>query len=64
LTTVKALFEQYERRDPAEIPGSSLPEFIEFKSQRDFVRKVLIDEVNLRSRGTEYVDRSRKVLPN
>ncbi|MGZ8240074.1 MAG: hypothetical protein ACXWTK_01000 [Methylobacter sp.] len=60
LTTVKALFEQHERRDPAEVLGSSLPEFIEFKSQRDFVRKVLIDEVNLRSRGAEYVDRSQE----
>ncbi|MDD5578603.1 MAG: hypothetical protein PHY16_04890 [Methylobacter sp.] len=60
LDTVKGLFEHYERRDSAEVLGGALPELLEFKSQRDFVRKVLIDEVNLRSRGAEYVDRSQE----
>ena len=33
---------------------------IEFKSQREFVRKVLAAEVNLRTAGTEYVDKAQE----
>nr|WP_239690577.1 hypothetical protein [Pseudomonas chengduensis] len=39
LHLVCELFKKYERRDPAEILGGSVPKLIEFKSQRDFVRK-------------------------
>ncbi|MBA2709186.1 MAG: hypothetical protein H0U57_01135 [Tatlockia sp.] len=50
------LFEKYERRDPAELLDASLPNMIDFKSQRDFVLKVLKEEVNLRTNGPIYVD--------
>ncbi|MFC3608083.1 hypothetical protein [Stutzerimonas tarimensis] len=49
-----------EGRDPAEILGGPLPKMIEFKSQRDFVRKVLSAEVDLRAHGIDYVDKSQE----
>lgn len=55
LNLVSELFKKYERRDPAEILPEFLPEPIAFESQRDFVRKVLSEEVDLRARGPEYV---------
>lgn len=53
-------FKKYEGRDPAEILGGPLPKMIEFKSQREFVRQVLASEVDLRSSGTQYVDKSEE----
>ncbi|STY28837.1 Uncharacterised protein [Legionella wadsworthii] len=53
-------FKKIERRDPLEILGQTLPKMIEFKSQRDFVRKVLNDEINLRANGIEYVNKSEE----
>ncbi|HVG04705.1 MAG TPA: hypothetical protein VM937_07150 [Burkholderiaceae bacterium] len=51
------LFKDVERRDPAEVLGDGqLPPFIRFESQRDFVRKVVAEETQLRKRGTEFVD--------
>jgi hypothetical protein len=51
------LFKDIERRDPAEILGDgSLPPFIRFASQRDFVRKVIAEETQLRKDGTRYVE--------
>ena len=47
-------FRRYERRDPAEIVGA-FPGPIAFRSQRDFVRKVLASEVGLRALGTQIV---------
>ena len=49
------LFKQYERRDPAEVFPGELPEPIAFASQRDFVRKILLQEVDLRANGTQFV---------
>lgn len=49
------LFKQVERRDPAEILPAKLPDPIPYTSQRDFVRKVLKQEVDLRARGTQFV---------
>ncbi|PWF48761.1 hypothetical protein [Massilia glaciei] len=46
---------QYERRDPAEIITNDIAEPLAFRSQRDFVRKVLADEVDLRTDGTRFV---------
>ena len=54
LSMVMELFKQYERRDPAEVIGDSLPDPIPFASQRDFVRDVLTREVDYRAIGTEY----------
>ncbi|KTC73763.1 hypothetical protein Lbir_1025 [Legionella birminghamensis] len=50
-----SLFKQYEKRDPAELLTGNMPAMLEFKSQRAFVRKVLNEEVNLRTCGTQFV---------
>lgn len=50
------LFKQYEQRDPAELLAGGLPEPINFASQRDFVRQTLLQEVDLRTNGTQFVD--------
>lgn len=57
---VSELFKKYERRDPAEVISDTLPEPIPFKSNREFVRKVLDQEVNLRTRGTQFVDKAQE----
>lgn len=57
LNLVSELFERYERRDAGEVLAGPLPRMVEFKSQRKFVRQVLADEVDLRAKGHEYVDR-------
>jgi hypothetical protein len=50
------LFKDHERRDPETVLGNGkLPPFIEFKSQRDFVRETIEREVSLRKNGTEFV---------
>ncbi len=54
---VLKLFKDIERRDPAEVLGDgSLPKFIEFRSHRDFVRKVVEEESGMRKDGTQFVD--------
>jgi hypothetical protein len=58
LNKVMDLFKKYERRDPAEILPETLPDPIAFESQREFVRKTLREEIDLRARGTQYVDKS------
>jgi len=54
---VMALFQQLEGRDPAEILPATLPEPVAFKSHREFVRRVLNQEVDLRTDGTQFVDK-------
>jgi hypothetical protein len=55
------LFKDIERRDPAEVLGDgALPPFIEYKSQREFVRQVLEAEVQLRKDGTKFVDEAQE----
>lgn len=52
------LFKDVERRDPAEVLGSGkLPPFIEFRSHRDYLRKAIAEETELRKNGTEFVGR-------
>lgn len=53
---VAELFKQYEKRDPMEVFPGDLPEPIQFASQRDFVRQTLLQEVDLRAKGTQFVD--------
>ncbi len=54
---VLKLFKDTERRDPAEVLGSgALPEFIQFRSQRDFVQRVVEEETGMRKNGTRFVD--------
>ncbi len=52
---VERLFKDIERRDPAEVLPASLPEPIDFQSQREFVRRTLEQEVQLRANGTQIV---------
>jgi hypothetical protein len=54
------LFKTVERRDPAEILPATLPEPIAYKSQREFVRNVLREEIDLRANGTEFVDKHQE----
>lgn len=55
LAVVRELFKERGRCDPAEILTADLPEPIAFESQREFVRKVLEEEVRLRARGNDIV---------
>jgi hypothetical protein len=48
---------QYAGRDPAEIITADFASPLEFRSQRDFVRKVLAHEVDLRTDGVQFVAR-------
>jgi hypothetical protein len=51
------LFKDVERRDPAEVLGEGgLPDFIRFRSHREFVRETIAAETALRKNGTEFVD--------
>ena len=52
---VRELFEQIERRDAAEVMADVLPEPIQFASQREFVRRTLAGEVDLRANGPHFV---------
>ena len=60
LNVVMALFKKHERRDPAEILPDTLPDPIAFESQREFVRKVLSEEVDLRTCGADYVSKDQE----
>lgn len=61
---VMELMKDMERRDPAELLPSALPDPIQFKSQRAFVRKTLEAEVDLRSSGSTYVSASQLAPDN
>jgi hypothetical protein len=50
------LFQRIMGRDPAELLPESMPDPIEYASHRDFVRETLQKEVDLRARGTDFVD--------
>jgi hypothetical protein len=52
---VADLVRQIEKRDPESIFPGSLPDPIEYKSHREFVRKVLRDEVGLTAKGADFV---------
>jgi hypothetical protein len=52
---VMDLMKKIERRDPAELLPATLPEPIQYKSQRQFVRKVLEAEVDMRAAETAFV---------
>jgi hypothetical protein len=55
-----AAFQQVEGRDPAEIITQPFDRPIELKSQRDFYRAVLVDEVDLRRAGTQFVPKEQE----
>jgi rubrerythrin len=58
LNMVSDLFKEIEGRDPAEILPEQMPEPIAFASQREFVRKVLAEEVDIRTDGPDFVLRA------
>jgi rubrerythrin len=60
LNAVIELFKKHERRDPMELLPEQLPEPIPFDSQREFVRKTLAQEVDLRANGTEIVPQEKE----
>ncbi|RZL38654.1 MAG: hypothetical protein EOP35_05330 [Rubrivivax sp.] len=53
-------FQRLEGRDVAEILPSELPDPIPIESQREFVRKVLADEIDLRADGTNFVTKDQE----
>lgn len=59
---VMELFQRLEGRDPAEVLPATLPEPVAFTSHREFVRRVLSQEVDLRADGTHYVDKGELQL--
>jgi rubrerythrin len=60
LAYVCDLFKKYEKRDPLELLPEDLPEPIAYESQRDFVRKVLAQEVDLRAKGRDFVPKTKE----
>jgi len=57
---VMELFKKHERRDPMELLPEQLPDPIAFDTQREFVRKTLAEEVDLRANGTEIVPQGKE----
>ena len=53
-------FKQHEGRDPAEIITSDFATPLAFRSQRAFVRKVLQNEVDLRTDGSRFVPQAQE----
>ncbi|MES2899146.1 MAG: hypothetical protein V4723_05415 [Pseudomonadota bacterium] len=51
---------QFEQRDPAEIVTASFSKPLPFRSQREFVRKVLSTETELSANGTQFVARAQE----
>jgi hypothetical protein len=61
LQAAMQLFKDIERRDPAELLGDGkLPPFIQFESQREFVRRVVETETQMRKDGTKFVDEAQE----
>jgi hypothetical protein len=54
---VGELMKSAERRDPADLLPSKLPEPIKFESQREFIRSTLAGEVDLRTSGTKFINK-------
>jgi rubrerythrin len=55
LTLAKDLFERIEGRDPLALLPADAPDPIPYEEQRQFVRQVLANEVDLQALGTQYV---------
>lgn len=60
LAVAREAFERIERRDCAEILPAEVPEPLPYTEQRDFVRRVLAQEVDLRALGADYVPKSEE----
>jgi hypothetical protein len=57
---VEQLFKKTEKRDLFDIVPLSLPEPIDYRQHRKFVREVLENEVDLRARGTEFISKDEE----
>lgn len=55
LAAARERFEALEGRDAAEVLPAKIPEPIDYRSQREFVRETLNQEVDLRTNGPEIV---------
>jgi hypothetical protein len=53
---VMELMKRIERRDPASLLPPLLPDPIQYRSQRHYVRAVLAEQVHLRANGAEIVE--------
>jgi hypothetical protein len=60
LQFVMELIKTQEKRDPAQLLPATLPARIKFESQRDFVRKVLASEIDLRASGTRFIPKDQE----
>jgi rubrerythrin len=60
LNIAMELVQRIENRDPAELLPREVPEPIPFEQQREFVRKVLANEVDLRDLGAQIVPKSQE----
>jgi hypothetical protein len=60
LQFAREVCKQLERRDPAEFLPESLPEPIAYKSNREYVRQVLSQEVDLRVDGPRFVNKEQE----
>ena len=56
---VMDLFQRVEKRDPMEVLPAKLPEPLDFTSHRDWVRKVLDTQVDLRADGPRFVPKEQ-----
>ena len=57
---VLEVFKKFDNRDPAALLPQTLPAPIEYKSHREFIRKVLNEEVDLRARGTQFIGKEEE----
>jgi hypothetical protein len=57
---VAELLREVERREPAVLLPQTFPRPIRFESQRDFIRKTLAEEVDLRAAGTSLIPRAEE----
>ncbi len=55
LAYVIELFKEIEKRDPSEVLPENLPKALPYASQRTFVREVLANEIDIRTKGTSFV---------
>jgi rubrerythrin len=60
LSLVAEIFKRVENRDPAEVLPETIPDPIEYVSNREYVREVLAKEVDLRASGADFVDKSQE----
>ncbi len=58
LRMVMELFKKLDHRDPAEVLPESLPEPIEYRSHRQFVRETLENELDLRAAGSRFINKA------